>query len=119
MMIHISEQASFKIKDMMAELGDGDNLYLRIGVKAGGCSGFTYGMGFDKEKHGDDQLFTEQGLSVVVDAESLPLVDGLEVDYKESMMGGGFTLTNPNAIATCGCGTSFRTAKREGQPEEC
>ena len=118
-MIHISERAGHKIKDMMAQADNSEARYLRVQVKPGGCSGFTYGMGFDKEKHEDDQLFTEQGLSIVVDKDSLPYIDGLEVDYKESMMGGGFMMNNPNAISTCGCGTSFRTAKAAGKPEKC
>lgn len=118
-MVHISEAAGHKIKEMMAQEEHSDALYLRLQVKPGGCTGFTYGMGFDKEKHEDDRLFEEKGISVLVDKESIPLINGLEIDYKESMMGGGFTLNNPNAIATCGCGTSFRTATKAGNPEKC
>lgn len=118
-MIHITEQAGYKIKDMMSQEENRETLYLRLEVKSGGCSGFSYGMGFDTEKRDDDHEFTENGIRVVVDEQSLPLLNGLEIDYKESMMGGGFTLHNPNAMVTCGCGTSFRTATREGTPEKC
>lgn len=117
-MIQISEQAGHKIKDMLAQ-EENPNQYLRLEVKHGGCTGFTYGMGFDEEKHEDDRVFEHMGLSIVVDEESLPLLNGLEIDYKESMMGGGFTLNNPNAVASCGCGTSFKTATKAGKPEKC
>lgn len=118
-MIHISEPAGYKIKDMMAQEEESDRLFLRLEVKTGGCTGFTYGMGFDKEKHEDDHMFEQNGISIVVDEESLPLLNGLEIDYKESLMGGGFTLNNPNATVTCGCGTSFRSATQAGKPEKC
>lgn len=117
-MVHISEDASYKIKDMMAQEENADALYLRLQVKSGGCTGFTYGMGFDREKSEGDRFFEENGISIVVDEESLPLLNGLEIDYKESLMGGGFTMNNPNATVTCGCGTSFRTAKKAGKPDE-
>lgn len=118
-MVHISEPAGHKIKDMLAQEENGDALYLRLQVKSGGCTGLTYGMGFDKEKSEDDQLFEENGIAIVIDKESLPLLNGLEIDYKESLMGGGFTLNNPNATVSCGCGTSFRTATKAGAPEKC
>ncbi|GIP31177.1 iron-sulfur cluster assembly accessory protein [Paenibacillus sp. J2TS4] len=107
-MISISDSAAEKIKEMLAaeEL---PNLFLRIGVKEGGCSGFSYGMGFDDEQDSTDKVLEVNGLKVVVDEESNKYLYGVEIDYKDVGMGGGFTINNPNAIASCGCGQSFRT----------
>jgi iron-sulfur cluster assembly protein len=119
-MIAISETAGSKIQEMLAA-EETPNLFLRIGVQEGGCSGFSYGMGFDDEQQADDQVLEVQGLKVVVDSESVKYLRGLEIDFKDTAMGGGFTITNPNAIATCGCGSSFRTATDAGKPspEQC
>ncbi|TLS38846.1 HesB/IscA family protein [Pseudalkalibacillus caeni] len=117
-MINLSEAAVSQIKEMMAA-EEGDNLYLRVGVKGGGCTGLSYGMGFDSEVKEDDNTFEIEGLNVVIDKESAPILEGLKIDYKQNMMGGGFTLDNPNAIANCGCGASFRTATNTGTPENC
>jgi iron-sulfur cluster assembly protein len=117
-MITISEVAGFQIKDMMKEEGN-DNLFLRVGVKGGGCSGLSYGIGFDQEKQEDDIEIEQHGIKVLMDQESAPILKGVVIDFKESMMGGGFTIDNPNAIAGCGCGSSFRTAANAGTPEDC
>lgn len=117
-MIRISEIVSEKIKEMLSAEGTPD-MFLRLGVHEGGCSGLSYGMGFDDELKETDQEFEIEGLRVVVDKESLKYLNGLKIDYKESAMGGGFTLDNPNATVTCGCGSSFRTATDAGKPEEC
>jgi len=117
-MIKISENAVEKIKDILAEQNN-DNLFLRVAVNQGGCSGFTYGMGFDEEERNGDKDFVIDGLRVVVDEESAKYLYGVEIDYKESMVGGGFTIENPNAVATCGCGSSFRTATDAGKAEKC
>lgn len=119
-MIHISDTAVDKIKEMLAQ-EEIPNMFLRLGVQPGGCSGFSYGMGFDDEQHYDDKVFEINGLKVLVEGDSLKYLDGLEIDFEESGMSGGFTINNPNATATCGCGSSFRTAKDAGKPapEEC
>jgi iron-sulfur cluster assembly protein len=114
-MVNISESAGAKIQEMLAA-EEVPNLFLRIGVKEGGCSGFSYGMGFDDEQHADDTEMNIHGLKVVVDGYSLKFLNGVEIDWKESAMGGGFTIHNPNASATCGCGSSFRTASEAGNP---
>ncbi|MFX3632065.1 MAG: iron-sulfur cluster insertion protein ErpA [Candidatus Pristimantibacillus sp.] len=114
-MITISDSASDKIKEMLEEEGT-PGLFLRIGVKEGGCSGFSYGMGFDDEEHENDKALDMPGLKVVVDEDSIKYLQGLQIDFKESAMGGGFTIENPNASATCGCGSSFRTATAAGKP---
>ncbi|MCR8629886.1 MULTISPECIES: iron-sulfur cluster insertion protein ErpA [Paenibacillus] len=117
-MITISETASDKIKEMLASEETPD-LFLRLGVKSGGCSGFSYGMGFDDQENSDDKAFELNGLKVVVDQESSKYLYGIEIDFKESGMGGGFTINNPNAVASCGCGSSFKVKDEEGTPEKC
>jgi iron-sulfur cluster assembly protein len=114
-MVNISESASDKILEMLAA-EEIPNMFLRIGVQEGGCSGFSYGMGFDDEKHEGDKEMDVRGVKVVVDGDSMKYLNGLEIDWKESAMGGGFTINNPNATATCGCGSSFRTAQEAGNP---
>jgi iron-sulfur cluster assembly protein len=119
LMITITKAAASQIQEMKeAEEQEGD-LFLRVGVKGGGCSGLTYGMGFDTDIKDEDTTFEQNGINVVVDTESAKILEGVVIDFKQSMMGGGFTIENPNAIANCGCGTSFRTAENEGTPEEC
>jgi iron-sulfur cluster assembly protein len=117
-MIDISELAAEKIKELMAADGVSE-AYLRLGVKAGGCSGFTYGMGIDEEATEQDDTLETRGLKVVMERDSIKYLRGLQIDYKESAMGGGFTIENPNASATCGCGSSFRTKEEAGVPGEC
>jgi len=116
-MITLTESAGNKIKEMMAN--EEGAAFLRVGVKDGGCSGFSYGMGFDGEKREGDTELTQHGIPIVVDPASQKYLNGTVIDYKESMMGGGFTINNPNAVNTCGCGSSFRTAEAEGSPEKC
>ncbi|NPC94035.1 iron-sulfur cluster assembly accessory protein [Bacillus sp. WMMC1349] len=116
--VTITESAALHIKDMMKEHEE-ENAFLRLNVKGGGCSGLSYGMGFEHEKSELDKEFVQHGITVLVDQESLDIMNGTVVDFKQSMMGGGFTIDNPNAIASCGCGSSFRTAKNTGTPEEC
>ncbi|MCY8384589.1 iron-sulfur cluster assembly accessory protein [Bacillus haynesii] len=116
--VTVTEAAALHIKDMMKEHEE-ENAFLRIGVKGGGCSGLSYGMGFEHEKNEDDNEFVQYGITVLVDQESLDIMNGTVIDFKQSMMGGGFTIDNPNAIASCGCGSSFRTAVNAGKPEEC
>lgn len=114
-MITITELAGEKLGEMLAA-EENDQMFLRVGVKEGGCSGFSYGMGFDDEEQEGDTLLDVNGLKVAVDAESSKYLRGLVIDYKEAAMSGGFTIDNPNATATCGCGSSFRTAKEAGNP---
>lgn len=117
-MIIVTEQAALHIQDMLMESGD-MNQFVRLAVQGGGCSGLSYGLGFDNDIHETDEKFDFFGVKFVVDKKDMPILDGVTIDYKESMLGGGFTIDNPNAIATCGCGSSFRTATNAGAPEEC
>ncbi|EEM69185.1 hypothetical protein bthur0009_46740 [Bacillus thuringiensis serovar andalousiensis BGSC 4AW1] len=117
-MIEVTEQAAFQIKDMLKDAEDGEK-YVRLAVHGGGCSGLSYGLGFEVEPKEDDTVLDFFGVEFVIDTESAPIVKGVKIDYKQSMLGGGFTIDNPNAIASCGCGSSFRTATNAGKPEEC
>ncbi|GAB6991565.1 HesB/IscA family protein [Paenibacillus pini] len=114
-MINISDSAFDKLKEMLNDQEIPD-MFLRLGVQSGGCSGFSYAMGFDDEESEEDIFMNVKDMKVVVDKESLPLINGLEIDFEESGMSGGFTMNNPNASATCGCGSSFRTATDAGKP---
>ena len=116
--VEITEAAAFHVKKMMTH-NEEEGSYLRVSVNGGGCSGLTYGLGFAKEKEEDDVSYTQHEIPVLVKGEDAAILEGTKVDYKESLMGGGFTIDNPNAIANCGCGTSFRTAKKAGTPAEC
>lgn len=103
---------------MLKDAEDGEK-YVRLAVHGGGCSGLSYGLGFEVEPKEDDTVLEFFGVEFVIDKESAPIVKGVKVDYKQSMLGGGFTIDNPNAIASCGCGSSFRTASNAGKPEDC
>lgn len=116
--VTITEAAALQIKDMMKQ-NEEEGSYLRVSINGGGCSGLSYGMGFDREKKAEDSENVQYGISVIVDNESAPILQGTKIDYKQSLMGGGFTIDNPNAIVSCGCGSSFRTAKVTGTPENC
>lgn len=116
--VKITEAAALQIKEMMKQ-NEEEGSFLRVAVQGGGCSGLTYGMGLAPEAEENDLVFQQQGLQVVVNKDDAGILNGTVIDYKETLMGGGFTIENPNAIATCGCGSSFRTAKEAGTPEEC
>ncbi|MFI2857864.1 HesB/IscA family protein [Paenibacillus sp. JSM ZJ436] len=116
-MITISESAAERLKEMLSEQ-ELPNMFLRLGVTSGGCSGFSYAMGFDDDETENDVYMDVQDLKVVVDKESVKYLNGLEIDFEESGMTGGFTIHNPNATVTCGCGSSFRTATDAGKPSE-
>jgi iron-sulfur cluster assembly protein len=85
---------------------------LRVGVKGGGCSGFQYQLAFDEERDGD-VVFEDHGLRLLVDPQSLSYVDGSQIDYVDSLTGAGFQVVNPNVVAACGCGSSFRVKDEE------
>lgn len=117
-MITLTDAAVSQVKKMMEAEGE-EGLMLRVGVKGGGCTGLSYSLGFDTNKGEEDTEVQIDGIHVIIDKESAPILEGLVIDYKQNMMGGGFTLDNPNAIASCGCGASFRTATNAGKPENC
>ena len=105
-MIDLQESAVLKLKELIAEEGNPD-LKLRIFVQGGGCSGMQYGFTFDEAKNEDDFDFTYDSVQVVVDAMSMQYLQNSEIDYKEDIMGASFVINNPQAVSTCGCGSSF------------
>lgn len=114
----LTEAAAYEVKDMLKQ-NDMPEGYLKVKVNGGGCTGLTYGMTAEQEPGEYDEILEYFGLKVLVDKEDAPILNGTTIDYKQSLMGGGFQIENPNAIASCGCGNSFRTAKVAGTPEDC
>lgn len=105
-MVTITPLAEQKIKELIKE--EEDNIVgLRIYVKGGGCSGYQYGMAFEDKVSDDDTLIEKGDVKVIIDSQSAPMLAGAEVDYVDSLQGSGFSIKNPNAKSTCGCGSSF------------
>jgi iron-sulfur cluster insertion protein len=104
--IVITDNAAARIAKLI-EMEDNESLKLRIAISGGGCSGFVYGFELDEAISDDDLVFEHNGIKVLVDETSIELIKGSELHFKEEMLGAFFTLENPNASATCGCGTSF------------
>lgn len=105
-MITLTENAISKLKDLFAEENN-PSLKLRTFVQGGGCSGMQYGFTFDEDQNEDDFDFNFDGVPVVVDSMSAQYLQGATIDYKEDLMGASFSIDNPNAETTCGCGSSF------------
>ena len=105
-MIALTDTATIKVKELM-EAEDQPELYLRVAVRPGGCSGLSYEMFFDTEKAADDIVQDYGDVQVVVDPASAQYLAGASLDYKDGLQGAGFTINNPNAQRTCGCGQSF------------
>jgi iron-sulfur cluster assembly accessory protein len=111
--VHFTEKGAVKVREFLEAQGaDISSAGLRVGVRGGGCSGFQYQLAFD-DQHDGDAIFEDQGLRILVDAQSLPYVDGSEIDYVDSLQGAGFQVNNPNVVAACGCGSSFRVEDEE------
>lgn len=104
--LSLTPAAVAKVQSLIEDEGD-DSLCLRVFVTGGGCSGFQYGFTFDTEVAEDDAQVEQEGVKVLVDSLSYPYLDGVSLDYKESLEGSRFVVTNPQASATCGCGSSF------------
>ena len=105
-MITITESAVAKIRDIIAEENN-PSLKLRVFVQGGGCSGMQYGFTLDEEQNEDDWDLDVSGVHILVDSMSGGYLQGAEVDYKDDQYGSSFTIKNPNAQTTCGCGSSF------------
>jgi len=113
-MIQITDRAAARIQKMLARRGHGERA-LRLGVKAGGCSGFEYTFGWETAPGPGDSVFDgPDGARVFVDARSLRLLDGIVLDYDTSLLTRGFVIDNPHAAGTCGCGTSFSVEQGKG-----
>jgi len=111
--ITISDKGAEKVREFLAaQDAEASMAGLRVGVRGGGCSGFQYQLAFDEQRAGD-VVFESHGLKLLVDNESLPFVSGSTIDYEESLQGAGFKVNNPNVVAACGCGSSFRVAEQD------
>ena len=106
-MIGITERAAQEVKRILEEQNLPDQTALRVGVKGGGCSGFSYTLGFDDHVGETDQIVEHDGVRVVCDPKSFLYLNGTEIDFEDNLMGRGFKFGNPNASKTCGCGESF------------
>jgi iron-sulfur cluster assembly protein len=112
-MVNFSDKGAEKVREFLAtQEADISMAGLRVGVRGGGCSGFQYQLAFDEQRDGDE-VFESHGLKLLVDSASLPFVAGSIIDYEESLQGAGFKVSNPNVVAACGCGSSFRVAEEE------
>ena len=105
-MITLTESAVAKIADILLEENN-PQVKLRTFVQGGGCSGFSYGFTLDEEQNEDDFVIDRNGVVVLIDSMSMQYLQGATIDYKEELMGSSFTINNPNAQTTCGCGSSF------------
>lgn len=105
--IVVTSAAAAKVSELLSEEDGAEELFLRVAVKPGGCSGFSYDMFFDSEVASDDVISEIGAVRVVVDASSIEHIKGATLDYKDGLQGAGFHITNPNASRTCGCGSSF------------
>ena len=103
--INITDSSVKKIISLTAE--ENTDVKLRLSVSGGGCSGFQYGLSLDQETTPDDVIFTKDGANLVVDQISLEYLSGSEIDYENKLIESSFKINNPNAAASCGCGTSF------------
>jgi iron-sulfur cluster assembly protein len=110
--ITLTAKAAEKIGELLGTQADSEGQALRVAVRGGGCSGFQYALAFDRTKE-DDHVFEVDGVAVVVDKVSMQFVFGSEVDYIEGLQGAGFQVNNPNVVAACGCGSSFRVAEEQ------
>lgn len=118
MVITITDDASNQIKEMLKQ--ESEDARLRFGVKGGGCSGLSYSLGFEYDINPELDLTEEiNDIPVVFFKQDIPIIEKTVIDFKQNMMGGGFAIENPNAMISCGCGSSFRAKENEGAPEKC
>jgi len=116
-LVSMTAAAADKVRELL-EQEDATDLGLRVFVAGGGCSGLQYGMTLDEAQDGDE-IFTQNGVRVLIDEMSAQYISGSEIDYVDSLMGAGFTVNNPMAVSTCGCGHSFKTAGDSGDARSC
>ncbi|MGY0693243.1 HesB/IscA family protein [Virgibacillus sp. FSP13] len=118
MVITFTDKAVEQVKEMMKD--EEENVRLRFGIKGGGCSGLSYALGFDYDINEELDMVDEiDGIPVTIFKQDIPIIEGTTIDFKQNMMGGGFSIDNPNAIVSCGCGSSFKAKDRAGTPEKC
>ena len=110
MAISLSETAAKEIKTIITDQGlPADKTFLRVGVKGGGCSGFSYMLDLTEDAKGEsDEQLESNGIKILIDDKSLLYLEGTEIDFRDEVMGRGFVFKNPNATSSCGCGSSFQ-----------
>src|ERR1700744_6490925 len=112
-MISISDKGAEKVREFLSQQDSvAETAGLRVGVRGGGCSGFQYALAFDEQRDGDT-VFEDQGIRLLVAHPSLPYVSGSVIDFVDGLQGAGFKVENPNVVAACGCGSSFRVAEEK------
>jgi iron-sulfur cluster assembly protein len=112
-MITLTNKGAEKVQEFLAsQVAAAETAGLRVGVRGGGCSGFQYALAFDEQRDGDT-VVEDKGIRLLVDSQSLPYVSGSTIDFVDGLQGAGFKVDNPNVIAACGCGSSFRVAEEE------
>jgi len=116
--LQLTDAAASKLRELTAA-EENPAIGLRVYVYSGGCSGFRYGMMLEDAPTPEDSVLEANGMKVYVDGRSIDLLQGSQIDYVDTLMGAGFTVNNPNAVAACGCGSSFRTAESAGSPAGC
>jgi len=116
--VTLTDAAAAKLQELTKEETN-PAIGLRVYVYSGGCSGFRYGMMLEDAPTAEDKVLEANGVKVYVDGSSVNLLQGSEIDYVDTLMGAGFTVNNPNAVAACGCGSSFRTADDAGSARGC
>ena len=116
--VSLSNAAAAKLAELTKEETNPD-IGLRVYVYSGGCCGYRYGMMLEDQPSPEDSILHANGVRVYIDQNSIPLIQGSEIDYVDTLMGAGFTVNNPNAVSGCGCGSSFRTADDGGAPKGC
>jgi iron-sulfur cluster assembly accessory protein len=116
--VNLTEKAAVEIKSLFEQQGM-ENAALRVFVSGGGCSGLQYGMAIADEVEEGDVEFEQHGVRILIDPMSMNYIGGASVDYVEDMMGGGFKIDNPNAVKSCGCGSSFSTEDGESSGGGC
>ncbi len=112
-LVNLTSTAALKIKELMAQEPPGEAAVLRLAIQGGGCSGFQYGLGFDRGSQEGDIELLQHGVSIVVDPFSVPYLRGAQVDFLEGLQESGFKIENPNASSSCGCGHSFQVEDEE------
>jgi iron-sulfur cluster assembly protein len=112
-MISLTDKGALKVREFLsAQATVAETAGLRVGVRGGGCSGFQYALAFDEQRDGDT-VFEDKGIRLLVDNASLPYVRDSVIDFVDGLQGAGFKVENPNVVAACGCGSSFRVAEEQ------
>ena len=116
--VSLTDAAASKLRELTKDETNPD-IGLRVYVYSGGCSGYRYGMMLEDAPTPEDNRLDVNGVKVYLDGQSVALLQGSQIDYVDTLMGAGFTVNNPNAVAACGCGSSFRTADDAGSAKGC